>query len=82
MVQSCFARRIEGCWTVVTLLAFLKETDRQILLALLEKEDEDQRRQSARRERAVADVAWMKRVIEEQLQLEKEREAELQTIFR
>ncbi|XP_074700122.1 trichoplein keratin filament-binding protein isoform X2 [Strix aluco] len=56
--------------------------DRQILLALLEKEDEDQRRQSARREQAVADVAWMKRVIEEQLQLEKEREAELQTIFR
>ncbi|NWU63955.1 TCHP protein, partial [Pterocles burchelli] len=58
------------------------ETDRQILLALLEKEDEDQRRQSARRERAVADAAWMKQVIEEQLQLEKEREAELQTIFR
>ncbi|KAM6377560.1 trichoplein keratin filament-binding protein isoform 2-T2 [Pluvialis apricaria] len=55
--------------------------DRQILLALLEKEDEDQRRQSARREKAVADVAWMKRVIEEQLQLEKEREAELQTMF-
>ncbi|XP_065707606.1 trichoplein keratin filament-binding protein [Patagioenas fasciata] len=58
------------------------ETDRQILLAILEKEGEDQRRESARRERAVADVAWMKRVIEEQLQLEKEREAELQTIFR
>ncbi|NXI81789.1 TCHP protein, partial [Rhipidura dahli] len=58
------------------------ETDRQILSALLEKEDEDQRRQTARRERAVADVAWMKRVIEEQLQLEKEREAELETIFR
>lgn len=58
------------------------EIDRQILLALLEKEDEDQHRQSARRERAVADVAWMKHVIEEQLQLEKEREAELQTIFR
>uniref|UniRef100_A0A8C0BBN1 Trichoplein keratin filament-binding protein n=1 Tax=Buteo japonicus TaxID=224669 RepID=A0A8C0BBN1_9AVES len=58
------------------------EIDRQILLALLEKEDEDQRRQSARRERAVVDVAWMKHVIEEQLQLEKEREAELQTIFR
>ncbi|NWU33253.1 TCHP protein, partial [Hylia prasina] len=58
------------------------ETDRKILSALLEKEDEDQRRQIARRERAVADVAWMKRVIEEQLQLEKEREAELETIFR
>ncbi|NWZ71813.1 TCHP protein, partial [Acrocephalus arundinaceus] len=58
------------------------EADRQILSALLEKEDEDQRREIARRERAVADVAWMKRVIEEQLQLEKEREAELETIFR
>lgn len=58
------------------------ETDRQILLALLEKEGEDQRRQSERRERAVADAAWMRRVIEEQLQLEKEREAELQIIFR
>ncbi|NXR40323.1 TCHP protein, partial [Zosterops hypoxanthus] len=58
------------------------ETDRQILSALLEKEDEDERRQIAQRERAVADVAWMKRVIEEQLQLEKERETELETIFR
>lgn len=63
-------------------MVFIKEADKQILLALLEKEDEDQRRQSARRERAVADVAWMKRVIEEQLQLEREREAELQTLFR
>ncbi|NWS51322.1 TCHP protein, partial [Chunga burmeisteri] len=58
------------------------EIDRQILLALLEKEDEDQCCQSARQEEAVTDVAWMKHVIEEQLQLEKEREAELQTIFR
>ncbi|NXW68162.1 TCHP protein, partial [Hirundo rustica] len=58
------------------------ETDKQILSALLEKEEEDQRRQIAQRERAVADVAWMKKVIEEQLQLEKEREAELETIFR
>ncbi|XP_051489710.1 trichoplein keratin filament-binding protein isoform X1 [Apus apus] len=58
------------------------EADRKILSALLEEEEEDQSLRSARRERAVADVAWMKRVIEEQLQLEKEREAELQTIFR
>ncbi|NWW48071.1 TCHP protein, partial [Pedionomus torquatus] len=57
------------------------EIDRQILLAILEKEDEDQRRLSARREKAIADVAWMKRVLEEQLQLEKEREAELQVLF-
>ncbi|XP_071301358.1 trichoplein keratin filament-binding protein isoform X1 [Agelaius tricolor] len=58
------------------------ETDRQILSVLLEKEEEDQSWQSAQRGRAVADVAWMKKVIEEQLQLEKEREAELETIFR
>ncbi|NXY78763.1 TCHP protein, partial [Glareola pratincola] len=57
------------------------EIDRQILLALLEKEHEDQRRQSTRQQKAVGDVAWMKRVIEEQLQLEKEREAELQIMF-
>ncbi|NXQ74878.1 TCHP protein, partial [Quiscalus mexicanus] len=58
------------------------ETDRQILSVLLEKEEEDQSWQSAQRGRAVADVAWLKKVIEEQLQLEKEREAELETIFR
>ncbi|XP_039580595.1 trichoplein keratin filament-binding protein [Passer montanus] len=58
------------------------EADRQILSALLEKEEQDQSWQSAWRGRAVADVAWMKKVIEEQLQLEKEREAELETIFR
>lgn len=63
-------------------MVFLQETDRQILSALLEKEDKDQHRQITGQERAVADVAWMKRVIEEQLQLEKEREAELETIFR
>ncbi|XP_041344794.1 trichoplein keratin filament-binding protein isoform X2 [Pyrgilauda ruficollis] len=59
-----------------------QEADRQILSALLEKEEQDQSWQSVRRGRAVADVAWMKKVIEEQLQLEKEREAELDTIFR
>ncbi|NXG62521.1 TCHP protein, partial [Hemiprocne comata] len=58
------------------------EADRQILSALLEEEEEDQTRRSVRQEHAIASVAWMKRVIEEQLQLEKEREAELQTIFR
>uniref|UniRef100_A0A8D2LV04 Trichoplein keratin filament-binding protein n=1 Tax=Varanus komodoensis TaxID=61221 RepID=A0A8D2LV04_VARKO len=58
------------------------EKDRQILQALAEEEDEEQRLQSARRERAVAAVAWMKEVIEEQLRLEREREAELETVFR
>lgn len=45
----------------------------------MEEEDKTQRLQSARREQA---VAWMKGVIEEQLKLEREREAELETIFR
>ncbi|KAM8818836.1 trichoplein keratin filament-binding protein isoform 1-T2 [Rhynchonycteris naso] len=58
------------------------EADKRILQALLEEEEENQRVHSARREQAVADVAWMKQVLEEQLQLEKEREAELQMLLR
>ncbi|XP_004709599.1 trichoplein keratin filament-binding protein [Echinops telfairi] len=58
------------------------EADQRILQALLEKEDESQRVHLARREQAQADVAWMKQVLEKQLQLEKEREAELQVLLR
>ncbi|XP_053446025.1 trichoplein keratin filament-binding protein isoform X2 [Nycticebus coucang] len=58
------------------------EADRRLLEALLEKDDETQRVHLARREQAVADVAWMKQVIEEQLQLEKAREAEQQMLLR
>ncbi|XP_028621278.1 trichoplein keratin filament-binding protein [Grammomys surdaster] len=58
------------------------EADGRILQALLEKEDELQRVELVRRERAQADAAWMKQVIEEQLQLEKAREAELQQLLR
>lgn len=54
----------------------------KILSALISKEDEEQRLQSARREQAAADAAWMKRVIEEQLRLERQREAEIDTMFR
>ncbi|XP_076778611.1 trichoplein keratin filament-binding protein isoform X2 [Arvicanthis niloticus] len=56
--------------------------DGRILQALLEKEDELQQVELVRRERAKADAAWMKQVIEEQLQLEKAREAELQQLLR
>ncbi|KAM6156107.1 trichoplein keratin filament-binding protein [Rhynchocyon petersi] len=58
------------------------EADKQILQALLEKEEETQRAHQARREQAKADVAWMKQVIEEQLRLEQEREAELHMLLR
>uniref|UniRef100_A0A1A8L6B5 Trichoplein keratin filament-binding protein n=1 Tax=Nothobranchius pienaari TaxID=704102 RepID=A0A1A8L6B5_9TELE len=58
------------------------EADRKIMAALLEGEEEDQRLKAARRERAVADAAWMKSVLEEQLKLEREREAEFETVHR
>ncbi|XP_051017673.1 trichoplein keratin filament-binding protein [Acomys russatus] len=58
------------------------EADGRILQALLEKEEQLQRAQLARREQALADAAWMKQVIEQQLQLEKAREAELQLLLR
>ncbi|XP_008583859.1 PREDICTED: trichoplein keratin filament-binding protein isoform X2 [Galeopterus variegatus] len=58
------------------------EADKRILQALLEKEDENQRIYQARREQVLADAAWMKQVIEEQLQLERAREAELQVLLR
>lgn len=59
-----------------------QEADRKILAALLDGELEEHKLEKARRERAVADAAWMKRVIEEQLQLEKEREVEFDILYR
>ncbi|XP_068422689.1 trichoplein keratin filament-binding protein [Clinocottus analis] len=58
------------------------EADRRILAALLEGQQVDRRMETARRARAIADAAWMKRVIEEQLQLEQEREAEFDILHR
>uniref|UniRef100_A0AAY4AZ03 Trichoplein keratin filament-binding protein n=1 Tax=Denticeps clupeoides TaxID=299321 RepID=A0AAY4AZ03_9TELE len=58
------------------------ETDRQVLEALLEGEQEAQKLENLRREAAVADAAWMKQVIEEQLKLELEREAEFEILHR
>lgn len=60
----------------------LQEADKRILQALLEKEEETQREHSARREQARADVAWMQQVLEQQLQREREQEAELQMLLR
>ncbi|XP_033102146.1 trichoplein keratin filament-binding protein-like [Anneissia japonica] len=58
------------------------EMDRKILEALAEKEEEDKGLQSARREKAQADAAWMRQVVDEQIQLEKAREAELDMLYR
>ncbi|XP_075875640.1 trichoplein keratin filament-binding protein isoform X1 [Nelusetta ayraudi] len=58
------------------------ECDRKILARLLSEGQDGRRTESERRERVIADAAWMKRVIEEQLQLEREREAEFDTLHR
>ncbi|KAL5016433.1 hypothetical protein ScPMuIL_006022 [Solemya velum] len=57
------------------------EEDRRFLEAMLEREKEDQMIQTARREKAHADATWMKEVIEDQLRLEKAREAELEMLY-
>ncbi|XP_013379463.1 trichoplein keratin filament-binding protein [Lingula anatina] len=57
------------------------ELDRRILEALTEKAEEDRVLQTARKEKARADAAWMKQVIDEQLRLEKAREAELDMLY-
>lgn len=53
-----------------------------MLAAMLEGEEEEEMTKSWRRERAIADVVWMKRVLEEQLELEREREAEFEHLHR
>lgn len=42
----------------------------------------DEEMKSSHRERAIADVAWMERAIEEQLQMEREREAKIEDLNR
>ncbi len=59
----------------------MQELDRKILESLAEKEEVDKAQQTARQEQAKADAAWMKQVVEEQLKLEKAREAELDMLY-
>ncbi|XP_049618169.1 trichoplein keratin filament-binding protein [Syngnathus scovelli] len=60
------------------------ESDHKILAALLkgEQEQEQVKRSGARRERVFADASWLNRMIEEQLELEREREAEFDLLHR
>ncbi|KAH3887553.1 trichoplein keratin filament-binding protein-like [Dreissena polymorpha] len=57
------------------------ELDRKILEALVEKEEELKQVHTARREKAKADASWMKKVVEEQIKVEKAREAELDLLY-
>ncbi|CAK8692167.1 unnamed protein product [Clavelina lepadiformis] len=58
------------------------EFDREILRKLQEEEKKSKEVQTARQQKAKEDVEWMKQVLEQQLKLEKEREAELDLIYR
>ncbi|XP_059146310.1 trichoplein keratin filament-binding protein-like [Physella acuta] len=57
------------------------EQDRKLLESLIEKENEQTALQTARKEKARADAQWMKQVIDDQLRLEKAREAELDMLY-
>lgn len=72
-----------ACFLTLKFLCIHQEFDHNILERLLSEEEEDDSRTATEQtERAVADAAWMKRVIEEQLQLEQEREIEFDTLRR
>lgn len=58
-----------------------QEAERKILAALMDGEEEEMMK-SSHRERAIADVAWMECAIEEQLQMEREREAKIEDLNR
>lgn len=58
------------------------ELDHKILESLAQKEAEEQSMDMKRKEKAQADAAWMKQVVEDQLKLEKAREAELDSLFK
>lgn len=57
------------------------EQDQKLLESLIDKEVELNLIQTSRREKAKADAAWMKEVLDEQLKLEKAREAELDMLY-
>ena len=62
-------------------LFHIKELDLKILEDLAEKEKEEEALATARREKEQFDAIWMKKVMEEQLALEKERELQLDLIY-
>ena len=56
--------------------------DRAFLEAIAARERDEVTMASARRERARADEHWMRQVLEQQMQLERQREAELDILFK
>ena len=58
-----------------------QEQDKKFLDLLIEREKDDHRAQTQRREKAQADAKWMKQVLEDQIKLEKQRESELDMLY-
>nr|XP_054748980.1 trichoplein keratin filament-binding protein-like [Lytechinus pictus] len=58
------------------------ELDCKILESVARKQAEEEGMNIKRKEKAQADAAWMKQVIDDQLKLEKAREAELDSLFK
>lgn len=67
---------------VFFVLCALQEQDRAFLEAIEARERDDATKASARRDRARADAHWMQQVLEQQMQLERQREAELDILFK
>lgn len=60
-----------------------QEAEHKILAALMEgEEEEEEMTEGSDRERAIAEVALMMCVIEEQLQMERERQAKIDDLDR
>ena len=57
------------------------EQDKIFLEKLARQEEEEEVIQTSRQEKAKADATWMKQVVEEQLKVEKAREAELDMLY-
>merc|ERR1712002_843297 len=57
------------------------EEDRIFLENMIQLEKEDKDIQISRQEQAKADAEWMKQIVEEQMEFEKQREAEIDMLF-
>ena len=60
----------------------MQAQDRDFMEAIAAREKDEVTKASARRERARADAHWMQQVLEQQMQLERQREAELDILFK
>ena len=66
---------------VLLLSSFVQELDLKILAEMADREKEEQLVMSERREKDKRDALYMKKVMEDQLALERHRESELDLMY-